>query len=110
MLSRAFFAGTQRVGAIWTGDNAAEWSHLKVSVPMLLSIGIAGLPFSGGGGAQAALWVRSARHARGCDARATHAAPDPQAPTSAASSATPMPSWQCAGAARSPLPCVPAPR
>lgn len=25
-------AGTQRVGPIWTGDNAAKWSHLKVSV------------------------------------------------------------------------------
>lgn len=112
VLSRAFFAGTQRIGAIWTGDNegahisftaahaswwlraqqkraadatpllavswqvllacrrcvvcwptsfvaacpptalrpAASWEHLKVSVPMLLSINIAGLPFSGGAG------------------------------------------------------------
>ncbi len=25
VLSRAFFAGTQRVGPIWTGDNAADW-------------------------------------------------------------------------------------
>lgn len=47
VLSRAFFAGTQRIGAIWTGDNGAEWEHLDVSVPMLLSIGVAGLPFSG---------------------------------------------------------------
>jgi len=47
VLSRAFFAGSQRFGAIWTGDNAAEWSHLKASNPMLLSIGLAGLPFSG---------------------------------------------------------------
>lgn len=31
VLSRAFFAGTQRVGPIWTGDNTAEWSHLKAS-------------------------------------------------------------------------------
>lgn len=28
ILSRAFFAGTQRYGAVWTGDNMAEWSHL----------------------------------------------------------------------------------
>lgn len=47
VLSRAFSAGSQRVGAIWTGDNAAEWSHLAASSPMLLSIGIAGLTFSG---------------------------------------------------------------
>ena len=30
MLSRAFFAGSQRYGAIWTGDNFANWDHLKV--------------------------------------------------------------------------------
>jgi alpha 1,3-glucosidase len=47
VLSRAFFAGSQRLGAIWTGDNGATWEHLEVSVPMLLSVGVAGLPFSG---------------------------------------------------------------
>ncbi|KAL6767918.1 GLC2A [Auxenochlorella protothecoides x Auxenochlorella symbiontica] len=47
VLSRAFFSGTQRVGPIWTGDNAAEWAHLEVSIPMLLSLNVAGLPFSG---------------------------------------------------------------
>lgn len=47
VLSRAFFAGTQRAGPIWTGDNAAQWSHLKVSVPMLLTLGLTGLPYSG---------------------------------------------------------------
>lgn len=47
VLSRAFFAGSQRFGAIWTGDNAAEWSHLAVSVPMVLSISVAGMPFVG---------------------------------------------------------------
>ena len=40
--SRAFFAGSQRAGAVWTGDNAAEWSHLQMSIPMLLSIGVTG--------------------------------------------------------------------
>eukprot|EP01126_Amoeba_proteus_P048131 TRINITY_DN5549_c0_g3_i2.p1 TRINITY_DN5549_c0_g3~~TRINITY_DN5549_c0_g3_i2.p1 ORF type:complete len:748 (+),score=180.38 TRINITY_DN5549_c0_g3_i2:257-2245(+) len=47
VLSRAFFAGSQRWGAIWTGDNNADWSHLEASVPMLLSLGIAGITFSG---------------------------------------------------------------
>ncbi len=37
----------QRYGAIWTGDNKADWGHLAVSIPMLLSIGTAGLPFAG---------------------------------------------------------------
>lgn len=47
VLSRAFFAGTQKYGAIWTGDNKADWGHLKASVPMLLSISLAGVPFCG---------------------------------------------------------------
>lgn len=41
------YAGTQRVGPIWTGDNAADWHHLRVSLPMLMTLGITGLPFSG---------------------------------------------------------------
>jgi len=47
VLSRAFFAGSQRAGAVWTGDNAAEWSHLQMSIPMLLSIGVTGVTFIG---------------------------------------------------------------
>lgn len=47
VLSRAFYAGTQRYGAIWTGDNAAKWEHLQIASPMLLTIGVAGLTFSG---------------------------------------------------------------
>jgi alpha 1,3-glucosidase len=47
VLSRAFFPGTQRYGAVWTGDNTAEWEHLRVSVPMILTLGITGISFSG---------------------------------------------------------------
>eukprot|EP00884_Botryococcus_braunii_P010405 jgi/Botrbrau1/19366/Bobra.0338s0001.1 len=47
VLSRAFFAGTQRIGPIWTGDNTANWEHLRVGIPMLLTLNVAGLPFSG---------------------------------------------------------------
>lgn len=47
VLSRAFYAGSQLYGGIWTGDNLAEWSHLKASMPMLMSIGIAGIPLIG---------------------------------------------------------------
>lgn len=47
VLSRAFFAGTQRHGPIWTGDNMASWDHLKASLPMILSLNLVGLPFSG---------------------------------------------------------------
>lgn len=44
LLSRSFFVGSQRYASIWTGDNMAEWSHLKATIPMLLSLSIAGLP------------------------------------------------------------------
>lgn len=47
VLTRSFFAGSQRVGPMWTGDNQAIWEHLEVSLPMLLSQGISGFPFSG---------------------------------------------------------------
>lgn len=48
VLSRSFYAGSQRWGPIWTGDNKAEWSHLAISMPMMLSLGLAGLTFTGG--------------------------------------------------------------
>lgn len=47
VLSRAFFPGSQRYGAVWTGDNTAEWDHLRVSVPMILTLGLTGISFSG---------------------------------------------------------------
>lgn len=47
VLSRALFPGSQRYGAVWTGDNTAEWDHLRVSVPMILTLGLSGLSFSG---------------------------------------------------------------
>jgi alpha 1,3-glucosidase len=48
VLTRSFFAGSQRFGPMWTGDNQANWDHLEIALPMLLSQGIAGMPFSGG--------------------------------------------------------------
>ena len=47
VLSRAFFAGSQRIGPVWTGDNAADWDHLRVSIPMTLTLGVSGLTWSG---------------------------------------------------------------
>uniref|UniRef100_A0A670XX90 Glucosidase alpha, neutral C n=1 Tax=Pseudonaja textilis TaxID=8673 RepID=A0A670XX90_PSETE len=47
VLTRSFFAGSQRYGAVWTGDNKADWSYLKISIPMLLTISIAGISFCG---------------------------------------------------------------
>ncbi|KAG2529694.1 hypothetical protein BBO99_00002239 [Phytophthora kernoviae] len=47
VLSRAFSAGSQRYGAVWTGDNTAEWGHLRYATKMLLSMSVAGLTFVG---------------------------------------------------------------
>ncbi|UBV42305.1 hypothetical protein LAJ19_11825 [Deinococcus taeanensis] len=33
--TRAGYAGIQRHAAVWTGDNAATWSHLALSLPMI---------------------------------------------------------------------------
>lgn len=47
VLSRSFFVGSQRYGAVWTGDNTASWDHLESSVRMLLPLQISGIIFSG---------------------------------------------------------------
>ncbi|XP_052001773.1 neutral alpha-glucosidase C isoform X2 [Xyrauchen texanus] len=47
VLSRSFFAGSQRLGAVWTGDNVATWEYLKISIPMLLSMSLTGIQFCG---------------------------------------------------------------
>ncbi|KAF2826977.1 hypothetical protein CC86DRAFT_350180 [Ophiobolus disseminans] len=47
VLTRAFYSGSQRSAAMWTGDNLAEWAHLEASLPMVLNQGISGFPFAG---------------------------------------------------------------
>jgi len=47
VLSRANFLGGQRYGAMWTGDNTADWDHLAWSVPMVLNLGLSGQPYAG---------------------------------------------------------------
>lgn len=47
VLSRSFFAGSQRFGAVWTGDNTANWEHMASSVRMVLPLQICGIVFSG---------------------------------------------------------------
>ncbi|KAJ6155437.1 hypothetical protein N7470_006003 [Penicillium chermesinum] len=47
ILTRSYYAGAQRFAATWTGDNQATWEHLGISIPMVLTNGIAGYPFIG---------------------------------------------------------------
>lgn len=47
VLTRASHLGGQRYAATWTGDNVADWTHLAMSVPMALNLGLSGQPFAG---------------------------------------------------------------
>ncbi|MGB9728781.1 MAG: TIM-barrel domain-containing protein [Thermoprotei archaeon] len=47
ILSRSGFAGIQKFAAVWTGDNQADWGHMEISIPQLLSLGLSGIPFVG---------------------------------------------------------------
>ncbi len=47
VLTRAGFAGVQRYAAVWTGDCASSWTDLEASIPMLLGLGLSGVPFAG---------------------------------------------------------------
>ncbi len=64
VLTRANFLGGQRYAATWTGDNASTEAHLRLAVPMSLTLGLSGQPFSGPdlggfeGKATPELWLR----------------------------------------------------
>jgi alpha-glucosidase len=47
VLTRAGYAGVQRYSAVWTGDNVASWDHLRLSIPMLLNMGVSGVTLVG---------------------------------------------------------------
>jgi alpha-glucosidase len=47
VLTRAAYSGAERYAATWTGDNSSTWNHLKMSTPMLLSMGVSGFPLVG---------------------------------------------------------------
>jgi alpha 1,3-glucosidase len=47
VLTRSFFAGSQRFGAMWTGDNLGTWEHMAINVKMVLANGLGGMSFAG---------------------------------------------------------------
>lgn len=47
VLTRSFYAGSQRFGPMWTGDNMGTWEHMAVGVQMVLANGVGGMPFAG---------------------------------------------------------------
>jgi len=47
VITRATYAGGQRYSAVWTGDNSSTWDHLRISLPMIMGLGLSGLPLAG---------------------------------------------------------------
>lgn len=47
VLTRSYFAGSQKYALMWTGDNTANWAQLKASLIMSLSLSISAFPLSG---------------------------------------------------------------
>jgi len=47
VMTRASYAGGQRYAVTWTGDNSSTWNHLKLSISMLLNLGMSGFAYSG---------------------------------------------------------------
>ena len=48
VISRSSFLGGGRYAAVWTGDNAANYTYLKKSIPTNLNLSLSGIPFTGG--------------------------------------------------------------
>ncbi len=82
VMTRASYAGGQRYAATWTGDNSSTWSHLKLSVSQLLSLGMSGFAYSGAdvggftGGASPELMTRWLQVAAFTPVFRTHVATD----------------------------------
>ncbi len=47
ILSRSGWAGLQRYAIHWTGDNFSTWDHLLLSIQMVLTLGLSGIPITG---------------------------------------------------------------
>ena len=47
LLSRAGYAGIQRYAAMWTGDAPSRWDTFASTLPMLLNLGLSGVPIVG---------------------------------------------------------------
>lgn len=47
VVTRACYSGTQKYSTVWTGDNQSTWEHLRMSLPMLMNLGLSGLAYCG---------------------------------------------------------------
>lgn len=47
VITRACYSGSQKYSTAWTGDNQSLWTHLQMSIPQLLNLGMSGMPMVG---------------------------------------------------------------
>jgi len=47
VLTRSFYIGSHRYGAVWTGDNKSRFEHMELSVSMIINNSISGFSFIG---------------------------------------------------------------
>jgi len=47
VITRSGYAGIGRYAIMWTGDNWSTWGHLKLTIPMLINLGLTGQPIAG---------------------------------------------------------------
>lgn len=47
LLTRAAFSGSQRYGAVWTGDNFSTWEHLQIANIQCQRLSVSGFSFCG---------------------------------------------------------------
>ncbi len=47
IIARGGYAGLQRYAGVWTGDSSSDWAHYQVNIPMVLGLGLSGVPISG---------------------------------------------------------------
>ncbi|MGC9469901.1 MAG: TIM-barrel domain-containing protein, partial [Anaerolineae bacterium] len=47
VITRSGWAGVQRYATSWTGDNESTWDSLRLTIPMVLGLGLSGLGFTG---------------------------------------------------------------
>ena len=47
VITRSGWAGVQRYAVSWTGDNQSTWEHLRLTMPMVMGLGLSGLAFTG---------------------------------------------------------------
>jgi alpha-glucosidase len=64
VMSRSGWAGLQRYASHWTGDNKTSWDQLRLSISMVLNLGLSGVAMTGcdlggfSGGPSAELYTR----------------------------------------------------